>query len=154
MSVTFGLPHGFESVTRADREAAYSLPCPECGGQGPYGVTDPVQPDHDCGSCLGYGGDTAAQDALFAREADSDGEFNVANGNAAYIVQDILNLPDEEVYGGSIEPHMVLVRLATAGVFAQNGVREPSESQAIRIDENGVGLGCQVIDCGRSLRQV
>ena len=154
MSVTFSLPHGFEATTRAEREAVYALPCPECGGHNPYGPPNPVTASNDCGTCFGHGGDTDAETAFYARETDVDCGFNVANGNAAYIVQDLLNLPDEEVYDGSIEPHMVLMRLAVAGAFAQNGVREPSESRGVILTPEGVSDGCRVIDGGRSLEAV
>ena len=152
MSVTFSLEHGFEAVTRADREAINALPCPECGGQNRYGVSDPVEADIDCGSCYGYGGDTEAENRLHGREGNEDGEFNVANGNAQYIVQDLLNLSCEEVYGGSVAPYEVLTRLSFTN--AGGGVIPPSESQAVRIDENGVDLGCRVINFGRSERQI
>lgn len=154
MSVTFGLPREFRAVTRADYERAFSRPCPECGGHNTYApIENRSEADIDCGTCHGYGGDYEAETAYFAREAQDDGELNVANANAAYIVQDLLNLSHTEVYGGSIDPSTVLMRPAVVFNPAA-GVVQPSESQAVRIDASGVGLGCRVINCGRSERQI
>ena len=155
MSVTFSLPRGFESITDADREAVRRSPCPECGGQRDYcGVTDPAKPSRGCSNCHGYGGDTEAEGSLYEREATEDGGFNVANGNAACIVQDLLNLSCEEVYSGSVDPATALTRLAAAGLFAQRSVREPSESCGVVLTSEGVSDGCRMIECGRSLEQV
>lgn len=154
MSVTFMLPREYRAVTRADYERAFSQPCPGCGGHNTHApVEDRREADLDCGICHGYGGDYEAETAYFAREAQDDGEVNVANANAAYIVQDLLNLPHTEVYGGSLDPSTVLMRLAV--VFNPGaGVVERSESQAVRLDENGVSLGCRTINMGRTESQV
>lgn len=148
MSVTFMLPEKFRAVTSADIKAVRNLCCPDCGGNL---YVAPNSADHDCKSCLGYGGDRQAEEALDEREALEDGEFNVANGNAAYIVQDLLNLSSEEVYGGSLHPAMVLSRLGFTNTAA--GVVEPSESQGVRLTAEGVSLGCRYINMGRSQEQ-
>lgn len=153
MSVTFSLPREFRAVTRADYEAALTTPCPECKGHERFApVENRIIPNPECDTCYGDGGSMEAMDAYFAREASEDGEFNVANGNAAYIVQDLLNLSSEEVYGGSLDPATVLMRLAV--IFdTSKGVEEPSTSQAVRLTAEGVGLGCTVVNLGRSQRQ-
>ena len=154
MSVTFMLPREYRAVTREDYTRAISQPCPSCGGHNMHApVENKTDANIDCGDCYGYGGDRRAEDAYWARESDEDGEFNVANGNAIYIVQELLNLPHTEVYGGSVEPTTVLMRLAVVFDTAR-GVVQPSESQAVRIDANGVGLGCRVFNAGRSERQI
>jgi len=154
MSVTFGLPREYRGVTRKDFERVYSLPCPDCGGHNTYAqIAEKVEADLDCDKCYGMGGDHNAESALYAREADEDGEMNVANANAIYIVQDILNLPHTEVYGGSIEPTALIMRLAVY-FDPSRGVVDPSESQAVRLSSEGVSLGCRVINCGRTSRQV
>lgn len=147
MSVTFSLPREHRSVTREERERAHNLPCPHCGGN-PFGEGA----DHDCESCLGYGGDREAQEALYARDSQEDGEFNVANANAIYIVQDLLGLHCDEVYGGSLDPATVLIRLASVWDTSKDTI-EPSEEQAVRLTAEGVSLGCKVISMGRSQRQ-
>jgi hypothetical protein len=151
MSVTFMLPREFRAVTQADRQLVRSLPCPACDGRDRYLGTAVTQPDPDCRACHGFGGDRQAEDALAEREATEDGEFNVANGNAAYIVQDLLNLPCEEVYGGSIHPAMVLSRLGYVDTAA--GVEQPNKSQAVHLTSEGVSLGCMIFSGGRSQRQ-
>lgn len=151
MSITFMLPHEFRSVTRADREAVYRLPCPSCGGTSPYGDAERVEADIDCDSCYGHGGDTSAEMALMDREAADDSEMNVSNGNAVYIVRDILNLTSEDVNGGSLDPSTILLR--TSYVNTTDGVEAESEAQAVHLSEEGVSLGCRVINMGRTLRQ-
>ena len=154
MSVTFMLPREFRVVTRADEELARSQPCPTCGGHDRYATVEtPVEADHDCALCYGDGGNMEAVSAVYGRQATEDGEFNVANGNAIYIVQDLLNLSCEEVYGGSIDPSTALMRLAVVFDTA-SGVIEPSTSQAVRLTAEGVGLGCTVVNMGRSQRQI
>jgi hypothetical protein len=123
-----------------------------CGGHDYHAsVPTPVAADQDCDSCYGYGGESEARASLAAREAVEDGEFNVANGNAVYIVQDLLNLSCEEVYGGELHPAMVLSRLGFTNTTS--GVVEPSESQAVRLTAEGVGLGCRFVHMGRSQSQ-
>jgi len=154
MSVTFMLPCEFRAVTRADEETARAQPCPACGGHDVYStVVDKVQADHDCDSCYGDGGDHDAISAVAVRMGTVDGEFNVANGNATFIVQDLLNLPCEDVYGGSLDPSMVLARLAVLFNTA-NGVVERTEGQAVRLTPEGVSLGCKFINMGRSQDQI
>lgn len=148
MSVTFMLPCEFRKVTREEHERTQALACLDCGGNL---YVAPLSADHDCDSCYGYGGDTEAQDALKEREATEDGEFNVANANAIYIVQDLLNMSGEDIYCGSLHPALVLSRLGftnTAG-----GVVDPSEGQAVKLTPEGVSLGCKYINAGRSQRQ-
>lgn len=153
MSVTFMLPSEFRVVTRDDVERARALKCPICEGHDIYGQGEnKIVPQPDCDHCGGGGGNFDALNAVYERQAIEDGEFNVANANAIYIVQDLLNLPHTEVYGGSVEAHEVLTRLAV--VFnIEAGVVAPSEGQAVRLSEEGVSLGCRVINGGRSLSQ-
>jgi len=98
--------------------------------------------------------DFDAYDAYLESKCRIDGEFNVANGNAYYILQEILNMGGAEVECyGSLPTTTVLMRVSLF-LRAEAGVVKASESQAVRMDENGVGLGCKVIDCGRTLGQI
>jgi len=152
MSVTFGLPAEFRSVTSADWDRVLGLPCPECGGHDPYGgVKEPHEADADCNSCMGMGGDWPQRNALEAREQRDDGEFNVSNANARYIVRELLGLGAEDVHCGSIGPTTVLMR--TTHVEPARGAVAPSESRGVHITSEGVGPGCRVIDMGRSAGQ-
>lgn len=153
MSVTFSLPRGFETVSADERQAAYAAPCPACGGQ-TVSSQAAIRPDPGCGNCMGYGGDTGAELRLAVREAECDGTFNVANGNAAFIVQDVLNLPCEAVEYGAIDPATLLQRLAVFEPFLANGVQAPSQEQAVVITDDGVDVGATFINCGRSLDQI
>ena len=154
MSVTFMLPREFRVITRADEELARAQPCPTCGGHDRYStVSTPVEANPDCDLCYGDGGDHDAISAVEGRKAVEDGEMNVANSNAIYIVQDLLNLSCEEVYGGSLDPSTVLMKLAVLFSTA-NGVQERTEGQAVRLTAEGVGLGCKFINMGRSERQI
>ena len=141
MSVTFSLPREFVQTPRM-AEAS----CPSCRGK------TSRDSDIDCESCMGYGGDTAAEDAYFKSLAELDGEFNVANGNATFILREVLNMPEAECYG-SIDPSTVLMRVATFFDLS-SGVVEPSQERAVILTEEGVSEGATVIDCGRSLDQV
>ena len=154
MGVTFMLPGEFREVTRAEHTSALNTPCPDCGGHDTYAPLEKrTNADPECHTCYGDGGSMKAMDAYFARQSDVDGEFNVANANAAFIVQEILNLSHQEVYGGSLDPATVLMRLAVY-FDPSKGVEAPSETQAVRLTMEGVGLGCTVLNMGRSQTQV
>ena len=153
MSVTFMLPREFRTVTQEERTRVRLLPCSTCGGHDDYcGAPNSTAPNLDCEDCQGYGGDHDAKGDLYLRDSRDDGEFNVASANARYIVQDLLNLSCEEVDGGSLDPTTVLMRCAT--VFdTSRGIEQPSTSQGVRLTAEGVGLGCMVVNAGRSQRQ-
>jgi hypothetical protein len=154
MSVTFSLPREFRVVTQEDHKRARAVPCPGCGGHDRYAelAIPRVEGDHNCDTCYGDGGNHDVIGAVYGRDAREDGEFNVADGNAAYIVQDLLNLRGEEAYGGALAPHLILSRLATVFDTA-NGVEEGSETQGVILTADGVAPGATVINCGRSQRQ-
>jgi len=151
VSVTFGLPTGFRSVTRDDWERVRALPCPACGGHEDPRREDYREADIDCDSCMGLGGDWPAIRELEARSQKDDGEMNVSNLNALYIVRELLGVGPEDVFGGCIDPTTVLMR--TAYVDAARGAVAPSEEQGIHLSAEGVGPGCRVIDAGRSSAQ-
>ena len=92
--------------------------------------------------------EAACEDCYWAIRAE-DGEFNVANTNGLFIVRDILDLDLD--YYGEVMPSTVLMRL---GVWAGDGVIEPSTRQGVRLTPSGVGLGATVINGGRSKEQV
>lgn len=151
MSVTFSLQPGYVTEDRSFMQA----PCPECGGHNPY-VTLPagverVPASVACGSCHGYGGDSAKEDAYYAR-LEEQGSLNVANANAAYIVREILNLSEEHIYNGSIDPQELLFKLSLVW-NPEAGVVAPSEETWVRLTQDGVGE-CRTINCGRSLDQI
>lgn len=150
MSITFFLPSEFCSVTDEDRSLAHLAACPECKGQGRF-TADSAIPSPDCETCFGYGGNQDVEEALLVRRATEDGEFNVANGNGAYIVQDILNLSCDEVYGGSVAPHEILTKLSYINTSA--GVLAATEDQGVHLSEEGVSLGAKVFNFGRSESQ-
>jgi hypothetical protein len=143
MSITFSLPQQF---TRAGRRLITS--CVACGGD-IYGKQTPAQ---DCESCLGYGGDTEAENNHLDRVAEIDGEFNVANGNGCFILRDILNIHNVSSWG-DVPPSTVLQRIATY-YNPESGVTETTEEQGVVLTSEGVAPGATVIRCGRSLRQV
>lgn len=121
--------------------------CPKCGAQSGvrHGtVACDYQAADDQYPCDGYG-PTPPQTGM-----------NVANGNAAAILFDLLGYGREEVdcYGGTLDPSDVLRRLATAEGRAAGLVRAPSESRGVYLDANGVGAGALMVDCGRSASQV
>jgi len=142
MSMTFSLPRRFTKVGRR-----LITSCVACGGD-IYGKQTPAL---DCESCLGYGGDKDAEDAHQNRIASIDGEFNVANTNGLFILEEVLNL--EADYCGEVWPSVVLSRLA-AYYNPESGVIDPSEEQGVILTSEGVAPGATVINCGRSLRQV
>ena len=80
-------------------------------------------------------------------------EMNVANGSAAIILFDVLGYgrTDVELWG-ELNPSDVLRRLSV--VDPATHTTEGQETQAVRVDANGVGLGCRVIECGYPLERI
>jgi len=114
-------------------------------------------PDLDCGTCLGYGGDTAREDQYWEaheREKASDGEFEVNQGGAALILRDILGLgPEEAGSEGELPIWRAEMRLA---VFTnpEGLTRDGEDGRAVVITEDGVREGCRVIEGPVTLESV
>ena len=142
------------SVTFSPETSALEFPtdstCPACKGTARY--NEGAEPDMDCPKCMGYGGNTAAEENYFDQKSLVDGEFNVANGNAAFILRDVLGT-DGEPYG-SMDADLVLLKVS-AFTDAQSGVLETvTHERGVIVDEEGVRPSLTVINCGRTLRQV
>ena len=151
MSVTFqlGRPTKFPHKT--------SL-CRGCNGSDDPSARfsdGPNKSNYDCGDCLGFGGDTSVQNAIEDARATLEGEFNVANANADFILRAVLNLADEEAddCAGSLNPSIILQRIATF-TDPSRGEVLPTSTQAVRLSAEGVGLGVTFINAGRTVAQV
>ena len=96
--------------------------------------------------------DSPSWETFHEQSAELDGEFNVANSNAHYILSEILNLGSDVEAWGSIDPSTVLMR--TSYVNVDTGVTPERVSQGTYIDDNGVGPGCALLDMGRHRGQV
>lgn len=147
MSVTFSL----------NRESRYPYPspdlCPECGGA----AWGEPRADRECARCDGYGGDREAWLRVDDLRSEREGEFNVANTNARFILSELLNVSTADGLYGSLDAATAAMRLATSAYKTADGtfgVREPSETQAVHVSAEGVSLGATVVDCGRSADQV
>jgi hypothetical protein len=147
MSVTFSL----------DRESNYPYPspdlCPKCGGA----AWGEPRADRECARCDGYGGDREAWLKADDLRAEREGEFNVANTNARFILSELLNVSTADGLYGSLDAGTAAIRLATSAYKTADGtfgVREASETQSVRVSAEGVSLGPTVVDCGRSADQV
>lgn len=146
MSVTFSL----------DRETQFPYPnpdiCPGCGGA----AWGEPRANRDCDTCEGYGGDAEAWRKVDTLRSELEGEFNVANTNARFILGELLNVPTHEGLYGSLDGATAAMRLATSAykVDGTFGVRVQSEEQAVHLSDAGVSLGATVIDCGRSADQI
>lgn len=141
MSVTFSVERSHESV-----EAPV---CPSCGAQSGVKIGNPectYGVEADGYGCMGYGPSLpGAFDGL-----------NVSNVNAGVILFDLLGYGrDEQDYsGGSLDPADVIRRLATAEARVSECARPVSVEQGVHIDENGVGPGVKVIDCGLPVERI
>lgn len=140
MSVTFNI----------ERSQSRPAPvCPECGAQS--GVRHgrlacPYQGAGDPYPCDGYGPTPpGAFDGL-----------NVSNINAAVILYDLLGYgrDEQDVYAGDLDPADVLRRLATAASAVERCARPRNESRGVYIDDNGVGPGALIVDCGLTVGRV
>jgi len=149
MSVTFQLHPAYQTVTKERHLAVLQLPCPDCGGTGPYVTQERIEADPNCPVCLGHGGDSAAEKALL--DSAHDGEFTVTNANARYIISDLLGLPGADIDDGSIASDAVLRALAISGPF--KGVVDSRVEQSVRISMEGVSDGPTIHHGGRSLDQ-
>lgn len=136
MSVTFDVER--------DRSSAVAPACPSCGAQSGVKTGDPsctFGAESDGYGCMGYG-PTPALTGL-----------NVSNVNAGVILFDLLGYgrAEQDVYGGTLDPADVLRRLSYADDKASECARPASQSRGVYIDDNGVGDGCLVIECGLSV---
>lgn len=88
------------------------------------------------------GGDSDAEARYFEAKSSIDGEFNIANANAAWLLREVLNIrhEDEET---SIPVYMAQARL-NAFTSPDSGVEKPTVETGIMIDANGVGPGVRV----------
>ena len=145
MSVTFSPDVAFP--------ARPNFPCPECGGTMQYQRGHVKDALTECGTCVGYGGDS---DAEYAWEtANCPPSLNVANGNAAFIVQEILNISvhEADIYCHAVAAHEVLLRIALY-FDTSRGVAAPSTEQTVKVTYNGVEQGATYHFCGRTEEQV
>lgn len=84
-----------------------------------------------------------------------DEAMNVSSRNARVILVGLLGFsPDGVEAGGQLDPHEVLLQLATSDMRIKGLTVPTSEEQSVRISEEGVGLGPKVIDCGVSIDQL
>ena len=150
MSITFrlGRPTKFPHT--------FSL-CPLCQGTDDYILREAGLnlPGVDCADCFGYGGSTAVQNSIEDARSRLEGEFNVANANADFILRAVLNLADKEAddCAGSLNPSIILQRIATF-TDPSRGEVLPTSTQAVRLSAEGVGLGVTFINAGRTVAQV
>lgn len=110
--------------------------CPDCGAR--YGQAG----DPTCGNCYGFGGDQEAIDAWMA-ETSRD-ELNLANGNAAFVLRDVLRRSEVDLYCGSMEPSSMLFYLS---------LYRAEQGEVPDYQERGA-MGCRVYRCGRNRQQV
>jgi len=91
---------------------------------------------------------------VMAQREDVEGEFNVANANARYIVEALLG--EEFDYCGSLDATTAAQRLSIALAMGAEdaGVVTPTDDGGVRLTLDGVGVGSRNIDCGRSAAQV
>lgn len=135
MSVTFSV--------KVEKERKTPAPCPKCGaGNGTYGDPSCDQKMPDGYECFGYG-DTS-------NGVPTELEMNVANASAKLILREILNFgaKEKDIYGGTLDPTDVLIRLTTAEYRISSLVRPTTETQGVILTENGVAPGCKVVECG------